>query len=98
MNSAMPMIQYEITQWVDDLNSNKEGTKPAKLSQEKIDNIGKKYRAKNEETAQRLRTVGSTDAYKNFLDKMNMQIANYGHAVVRLHGARKIKIVLLLFL
>ena len=44
-------------------------------------------------SAEKLRNVGYTNAYKTFLNKMNMQIAQYGHAVVRLQGARKIKIV-----
>lgn len=54
---------------------------------------GHSFHAKDTETAEKLRNVGYTNAYKTFLNKMNMQIAQYGHAVVRLQGARKIKIV-----
>lgn len=111
MNSAITMLQVEVN------NEPKQESRPAKLSQEKVGNIDRKYKkfrvmasepvaanevksfsgrsfhAKDAETAEKLRTVGYTTAYKAFLDKVNIQIAQYGHAVVRLQGARKIKIV-----
>jgi len=87
MNSAMTITQWDV------LNSNRESAKPAKLSQEKVRNIDDKYKRFSVKPVVATETpVVSRTSYKDVLTKFRMSALNYGDAVVKLSGGRKLKV------